>query len=162
MALAADLAPTVSLSLGDNNNKNSSMLFYLPASVTTIAAALTRANALRDAVADLTNARILGGSVNFPLTEDAPGAVVAESEVERKLVFPFRGANRRQTFVTEVPSAVFSVETTGTDVVDTTNAAVAAFIAAVIANAVTNRGEALASIGGRVYMDHRNRTNARR
>jgi hypothetical protein len=160
MALAADLSPTLTLTLGDNNGKQSNMLFYFPTTVTTIAAAITRANALRDAVAALTNARILAGAVNFSLSEDTPGSVLPESEVERKLVLPFRGANRRQTFVSELPSVIFGVETAGTDVVDATNAAVADYIAAVIANAVTNRGEAIVSLGTSPYIDHRNRRKA--
>lgn len=162
MALFTGLAPTLTLNFRDNNNKTSSMLFYLPAAVDTIAEALTAANALRDAIRPLTNAALDGGSVSFPLGEDTPGAAVPESEVERKLFLSFRGANKRQSYITSIPSNVFSIETTGTDVVDQANPLVAAAIAAIIAQGVTNRGEALLTLAGYPYVDHRNRSASKR
>lgn len=160
MALANTLGAVFSLSFRDNNAKNSSMQFYFPASVNTLALALTRANALRDTVAALTNARIVGGNVSFILNEDTPGASVPESEVERKLIFPFVGANIRQRYTAELPSPLFTLEQPLTDMVDQANPDVLAFIQAVVANAVTNRGEALLNVDRGVYMDHRNRRRA--
>lgn len=162
MALFSGISPTLTLNFRDNNNKVSSMLFYLPAAVDTIAEAVAAGNALRNAIAPLTNAALDGGSVSFPLGEDAPGVAIPESEVERKLFLPFRGANRRQTYVTSIPSSVFTIETAGTDVVDQANPLVAAAIAAIIAQGVTNRGEALLMLSNYPYVDHRNRAASKR
>lgn len=162
MALFGGLSPTLTLNFRDNNNKQSSMLFYLPAAVDTLAEGLAAGNALRDAIAPLTNAALDGGSISFPLGEDAPGTAIPESEVERKLFLPFRGANKRQTYITSIPSNVFTIETAGTDVVDQANPLVAAAIAAIIAQAVTNRGEALLTLAGYPYVDHRNRSASKR
>lgn len=157
MALVSTLAPTFTLAFRDNNNKDSSMLFHLPTTVVTLADALTAANAIRDAVAPLTNARMLGGSVSYPLTEDAPIAFVPESEVERKLVLPFTSSGRT-VYSASLPSVIFGVEQSGTDIVDISNLDVAALITAVTANAVSNRGEALTGpLVGQVYVTHRNR-----
>lgn len=160
MALANTLGSVLTLTLRDNNNKPSPMRWYLPAAANTLALALTRANALRDAVAGLTNARIMKGSLTFLLDEDTPGASLPESEVERKLILPFIGANERQSFISELPSPIFSIEQALSDTVDQANALVQAYAAAVVANATTNRGEALVSLRGEVYIDHRNRRKA--
>lgn len=157
MALANTLGSVFSLSFRDNNGKNSSMQFYLPAAANTLTLALERANAIRDAAAALTNARITGGNVSFVLNEDDPGTSVPESEVERKLIFPFVGANIRQRYTAELPSPLFTLEQPLTDAVMQTDPAVLAFINAVIANATTNRGETLSNIDRAVYVDHRNR-----
>lgn len=160
MALANTLGATFTLTLRDNNGKKSPMRFYFPNTVNTLAAALTRANAIRDTVAALSNAVILGGAVNFVLDEGAGGTYVPESEVERKLILPFVGANVRQRFVSELPSPIFTIEQALSDTVDQANAAIAAYAAAVVANAVTNRGETLTGLSGEVYVDHRNREKA--
>lgn len=155
MALAQTLAPVLTIALSDNNGNKSSAKFSLPATVVTVAAALTRANAIRDALAALTNARIEGASLSYSLTEDAPGASVPESEVERKLVFPFVGATPRDRYRVELPSPLFNLELGLTDNVDPADPAVFAFVNAVIANAVTTHGDALTRLAKAPYVDHR-------
>jgi len=163
MALVATgLQPQFSMSFQDNNGNTSSMSFSLAAATNTLALALTAGNALRAAVAALTNARILGGTVSFPLTEDDPAAWVAESEVERKLYVPFIGPNGRVVSITQVPSPLFTLETAGTDVIDVANASIAAYLTAVTTNARSNRGETLSSpLAGAVYIAHRGRGRRR-
>lgn len=163
MALVATgLQPQFSMSFQDNNGNTSSMSFSFATATNTLALALTAGNALRDAVANLTNARILGGTVSFPLVEDAPTAWVPESEVERKLYVPFVGPNGRVVYSSEVPSPLFGLETAGTDIIDVANAAIAAYLVAVTTNARSNRGEALTSpLAGAMYIAHRGRGRRR-
>jgi len=155
MALIGGLAPVVTISLMDNNDNASSVKFFLPATVVTLAAALASANTLRDALVGLTNAVVQGASVAFPLSEDAPGAYVPESEVERKLIFAFEGANKRVKYSCQVPSPAFTLELPQTDVVDATTPEVLAFIQAVVANCVTMHGAALTNVVKAPYVDHR-------
>lgn len=158
MALTSVLGPTLSLLWQDNNGKNATQSFFFPATVNTVALALTRATAIRDAARAISNARLLGANLVFPLTEDDGGAAgVEESEVERKLVASWIGANRRQRFTSELPSPIFALELPLTDAINSTDPLYIAYANAIVANAVTNRGEELVSGDGAPYIDHRNR-----
>lgn len=154
MALVSTLGPVLTIGFTDNNERPASMRFFLPPSANTVALALGRANALRDAIRPLTNARITGASLAFPLDENDGGIAPPESESGRKLYTSFIGANKRQTYDSELPSAVFTLELPQTDTIDTTNADWLAFVAAVVANAVTSHNEALVRQEGRPYIDH--------
>lgn len=154
-------APVLTISFEDNNLKPSTAAWFLDATTTDLDVLITSANALRTAVLPLTNARITGASLTLGLDENAPAALPGpESEVERKLLLPFRGLKKVARYTSEVPSSVFTIEQTGTDNVDPANALVAAYIAAVLANARTNRGETLTLLDGVPYVDHRNRRRA--
>lgn len=158
MALVRTLPGVLTFTLVDNNAKRSTVGFNVSADVDTIAEVLTAANALRDGIVGVTNARLESARFSFELDEDAPLAVIPpEAEVERKLIISLRGANKRQRADYEIPSPVAAIEQDNTDAVSGANGLVAALITAITTNATTNRGEALTTVAGPLYIDHRNR-----
>lgn len=153
----------LSFSFRDNNGNNASTSLYLPPAITVgfINDAITL---IRDPLAALTNARLVGANANIIYTEDAPAVAPPESEVERKLVLIFGTGNRRQKVRVEVPSPVFGLESEGTDQVALDNPLVAALATAII-NGAFGPGNGFRSISNgditvleRAYIAHRNRS----
>lgn len=161
MALVNTLPFLVTFRFVDNNLKASNVSFNLAATVDTVAEVITAANALRDVIIPVVNARLEGASATVLLTENDPlTPIPAESEVERKLVIDMQGANRRARASFLIPSPVFTVEQNGTDVV-APSAAITALVEAIAAQAVTTHGAALVELAGPIYIDHRNRERSR-
>lgn len=154
MALTQAGGAVVSIITEDNNGKQSSTQFPLDPEITTTAALLTAANAIRDAVAALSDAAIVGASVSFGYAEGATVVPAPESEVERKLVLSLSNGQRGPVkSVLRIPSPRASLETANTDNIDPANPTVAASVGVILNNTRTTRGEVLNTLDD-VYVTH--------
>lgn len=162
MALVNTLAPGMSFSLLDNNRQPSTVGLYLPVGAT-VAEASTFASATRGPLLALTNAQLRGANLGYTFTEDAPVVAPPESEVERKLILIFEIEGGRGFVKQEIPSPVFSIETTNTDEVDIENALVAAYADQIVNGAIGLNNGAVNQYGTqitalrRAYISHRYR-----
>jgi len=116
----------------DDEGKKSSAKVNLPSSLDILALDAT-VLALGPLMAALSNAKLTGASVARRYTDPVAIAAVAppESEVERKGRFNFRGAGNVRSSV-EIPSVLLTLSPGRSDDLDLTNAAVAAFVDAMI------------------------------
>lgn len=154
MALVQVGGAVLTIAFRDNNGKRSGAQFRLPAAVVTVAEALTRGNAIRDAIAPLVDAEILGATLTFGMTEDASVAALPQSEVERKLVLSLSNGEEGPVRSTvRIPSPIADIEQANTDTVALSNALIVALSTALTNNVVTNRGEALTSVDD-AYVQH--------
>jgi len=120
-------------------------------------AAYTKVSAVATAAAALSNGQIYSISLSKGAFEDALNyATISESsDVERKLVVQMRGDDPNIKTKIEVPSVNNAFIVDGSNVADVNNATVAALVTALVANAVTNRGEALTMVQGVPHKIHR-------
>lgn len=101
--------PTASLefTFRDASGSIGKMVIHVPYA-TLAAAAITAADAISAAMSVLTDAVLLGYSLTYGKTEDAPGTATLGSRVEEKGQFVWRTANGRTTRFS-IPAIVDSV-----------------------------------------------------
>lgn len=107
---------SIAFTFRDNNGKVGRAEINLPSTLEppALVTALTDA---RTPLLNLTDATLVGASVNISYVEDEPVAAPATSEVERRLVISgYVPAQGRRVILT-VPSARFTLEQAYTDVV---------------------------------------------
>lgn len=168
MPLVANTVVPATWGFVDNNNKVSTTSLYLPPSLT-LAATDGYVTDLGTAMDALSNAGLNIASWSRGFFDDLVTAQTAppESEVERKLVLVFGTANRYVDVTIEIPSPVFTIETTGTDEVPVTNPLVAALADLIINGPVGVENGAIAASGlpiisiRRAYIRHRSRRVSR-
>lgn len=143
---------SIGYTVTDNNGKKANVAFYLPPTASNLTGLLTGAAPL---VAALTDGSIVSASATISYIETEPGTPAATSEIERKLLLVGRSANGG-TVRYSVPSPVFGIERSNTDTVDLTNAAVAALVSWITANASSSTGSDVSAIT-EAYVYHRYR-----
>lgn len=122
----------------DADNNTSTFTIYANEAAT-FADVETFAGAMRAAVEPLTDAVLTGYSITRNVIEDAPAAAPETSDVERKGYFLARLGDTRSTSVS-IPSIDNALVVNGTNVIDLSNVAVAAFVAAWEATGVDRVG----------------------
>lgn len=135
MALAQDGTWSVTFMHKDNNGKYASWATRLPGTLS-LAEVETRINALYAAVTALSDAPVVNAYASRSWGEDTPVAAPASSEVERKLRIELGTNEFNSVSSVEVPSPIFGIEISGTDVVDLQHPAVATFVNLLIAGSL--------------------------
>lgn len=155
----------VSFLFEDNNGKVSSTSLAV-AGAALFAEVEATADGLAVAMEAISNARLKQYSISKRYDNDVVTIAPPESEVERKLKIPFGTAQFPDVTSLEIPSPVFTIEISGTDIVDAANPLVAAVIDEVITGAAgpgngwaTYYGADLTR-AGTPFMMHRNRKKA--
>lgn len=164
MPFAADpLVPfTIGATVRDNNNNRGTVSVNVPSSLNaaelaawSLAFGLAIEN-LTDGIVERVYQTITYAQSGTPLSNPT-------SEVERKLVLPFRGNGNIRSQVT-IPSPLFSLEQDGSDNVNALNAAYLGFIALMLNGTPGAENGAVSFTGGQLtgltspgYISHRNR-----
>lgn len=138
MALTPDDVYTVNVTFRDRDNNTSTITFYLNSALGLAGDADAAVSGfILPALAALTDAVILSYSISFGQTESAPAVAPETSDIERKGVFTFRAANGA-TMKQEIPSIKNTLVVDGSNVLDRANAAVATYIAYMLAGGPLN------------------------
>lgn len=162
MPLVQEPTWDASITFVDNDGNKARMGLKFRSTLAYAEAAAT-VQSIATAAAAVTNAAILSFSLATGFRDDTidTSAISEASDVEGKLVFQFR-ADNGQLVKTELPSPKGELVVAGTNVADPANAAVAAFIDAVINGAgginngpVTNTSSDLSSVVLPVRKIHR-------
>lgn len=127
MALVLDPTWGVQYSFRDNNGKRSALNLNFPSALTLtelLAIIVTGAGHLRS----VSDAAIVGVNLSAVYKETDTGLLAAPttSEVERKLRFNLGTTQRTRAATIEIPSPLFSLEQSGTDIVNQADAGVVA------------------------------------
>lgn len=143
MAIVQDGYWLVTYTFVDNDNNKGYTGVYLDGA-DTFADAYTNATAIGAAMQALSNGVLAGIAMSRSAYEDALDFTTMSeaSDVERKGVFSFAGANPADRTRLEVPSINNTFVVEGSNIIDVNNATVQAFVAAVVTTnaAVTIHG----------------------
>lgn len=166
MAIVNDATWRMNVGFKDRDNNASTMTFYYPGSESAANVQGFLTGTLVPALQALSDAVVTGWSYSFSGTETDPLVLDAPetSDVERKASFVFRDSGNGFMKL-EVPSVRNTLVVDGTQNLDPANAAVAAFIDAIVdtgaldlTNAVNFRNLALIARVGAVKKIHRKST----
>lgn len=130
MAMVILPAATLTFTLRDASGSKSMMEFKIPAA-TLKEAALAAADALRPLIAALTDAVIVGQSLSYSYSENAPAAPVAGSRVEEKGRFVFYTADGRTATIAIPAIKDSTLNTSGS--INRSDLGITAFVTAVTA-----------------------------
>lgn len=164
MSLVADAVWTIVLSFRDRDKNAATLTAYFPGSESAANVQTAITGTLIPAVSILSDAVITGYRYSFGARETDPavlGGAPESSDVERKASFVFRDEGLG-TMKLEIPSINNTYVVDGSNIIDPANAAVAAFINAIldtgladVGNFVTFRNLALIERLGSVKKIHR-------
>lgn len=132
----------------DSKNQTASLMFFVTGAA--ISDQNTAAAAIQNTLQALTNAHLEGGTGPSPIVPAAPtaGATAVYQNVEDKATFTFDTATG-VVHRLSIPAPIAAIFQADGETVDYSNAAVAAFVTAYTANAVTRDGTRVTlSIGG--------------
>lgn len=127
MALVEAPVKTINLTLQDRNNNKGTLTMYTPAVVVSEDVTTFITDTLIPNVEALSNATVIGWSIVQSARDDVTDNTDLASDVERKLSISFATSDQ-STMNLEVPSVRQSLVIKDTNVIDTGNAAVLAFI----------------------------------
>lgn len=146
MALEPYATYRVSVSLRDRDNNLSSVGFNYPSANTigNVEAELT--GTVIPAIQALSDAVVVGWSINYGAGDNVAPLAPETSDVERKGVFTFR-ADNGQIVKFEIPSIRNTLVVDGTNVLNPADAGVIAFISAMTAAGVDGL-QAVSNVGG--------------
>lgn len=146
MALEPYTTYRVSVSMRDRDNNISNVGFNYPAANTigNVEAELT--GTVIPAIAAISDAVVVGYSINYGAGDDVAPVAPETSDVERKGVFTFRVDNG-QVVKYEVPSIRNTLVVDGTNVLNPADAAVIAFIAAITSPGIEGL-QPVSNVGG--------------
>lgn len=158
MAMVESTVWEATLTFVDNDGDKGRTSFYI-AGTEAYADAYTGAQAVGAAMQAISNGVLSGITLTRSAYEDALNfqTMSEASEVQRKGVFTFKGVNPAVKTKLEVPSLNSAFVVDGAHVLNVADAAVQAVISAVIANATTNRAEALTEAADTPRKLHRNK-----
>lgn len=108
---------TITYTFRDNNGKIGRSEITLPPDIAPTALA-TALESARSVILPLTDAQLLGASLNISYSENEPTTPPATSEVERRLIVSGVVPAQARRIVVTIPSPPFTLESNYTDVVE--------------------------------------------
>lgn len=127
MALIVAPVKTINITLQDRNNNKSTLTFYTPTAVVTEDVTTFITGTLIPNINAISNATVVGWSVSQGAYDDVGDNIDLASDVERKMSVSF-ATEDRSTMSLEVPSLKQSLVVKDTNVVNSADAGVTAFL----------------------------------
>ncbi len=135
MAITQNPFWTANISFQDRDLNKGSVQLNVAASVLVADLISALGTTIIPAVSALTDATLTGWSVTRTAQENSPSLAAETSDVERKGVFTFRGANNRPVTM-QIPSIRNTLVIDRTNQINTADPAVAAFTAMIVDGAI--------------------------
>jgi phospholipase/lecithinase/hemolysin len=126
MAITQNPYWTVNVSFQDRDMNKGSVQLYVAASVLVADLISSLGSTIIPAIQALSDATVTGWSISRTAQENAPSLAAETSDVERKGVFTFRGANNRPVTM-QVPSIKNTLVVDRTNQINTADPVVTAF-----------------------------------